>query len=127
MKANLHKGASRLLFDRARELRNKGTHAEDVLWGYLKTKPLGYKFRRQHPYGIYILDFYCHKLKLVIEVDGSIHLEEDVKQKDEERQKLLEAEGLTIMRFTNEEVLTKQELVTSTIENYLRGLHENTK
>ena len=127
MKSNLHNGASRLLFDRARELRNKGTHAEEVLWGYLKTKPLGCKFRRQHPYGLYILDFYCHKLKLVIEVDGSIHLDEEVKAKDEERQKLLEIEGLTVIRFSNEEVLSKQEVVTSSIEQYIGNHYERTK
>ena len=59
------------MYQRARELRNNSTHAEIILWGYLKAKPLGYKFRRQHPYAIYILDFYCHSLKLCIEVDGN--------------------------------------------------------
>ncbi len=60
------------------------------MWGYLKTKPLGFKFRRQHPYYNYILDFYCHKLKLIIEVDGSIHDDEEIIKKDIERQKILE-------------------------------------
>ncbi len=55
-------------------------HAESILGGYLKTKPFGLKFRRQHPYSVYILDFYCHKLKLVIEVDGSIHYIDTVKE-----------------------------------------------
>lgn len=70
MTGKMHSGAAKPLYQMARELRNNATHAETILWGYLKTKPLGFKFRRQHPYSIYILDFYCHSLKLVIEVDG---------------------------------------------------------
>ncbi len=81
------------------------TDAENVLWGYLKAKPNGYKFRRQHPLGIYIADFYCHKLKLVIELDGSIHDNEEVKQNDAIRQKLIEEDGLTVIRFTNVQIL----------------------
>lgn len=73
MKRKMHAGATNELYQRARELRNRSTHAEDILWDYLKTKPNNFKFRRQHPYSIYILDFYCHSLKLVIEVDGGIH------------------------------------------------------
>ena len=124
MKTNLHGGANNLLFQKARELRNSETHAEQVLWGYLKTKPLGYKFRRQHPYGIYILDFYCHPLKLVIEVDGAIHLEEEVKINDEERQRQLEADGLIVIRFTNEQVVNNLEQVISTIDQNIREQHE---
>ncbi|MBO9682401.1 MAG: DUF559 domain-containing protein [Flavisolibacter sp.] len=63
-----------------------------MLWNYLRTKPFGFKFRRQHPFSIYILDFYCHQLKLVIEVDGSIHNVAEVKQNDEIRQQQLEKE-----------------------------------
>ena len=81
------------------------TNAEKILWGYLKAKPNGYKFRRQHPIRIYIADFYCHKLKLVIELDGSIHDIEEVKANDMIRQKMIEEEGITVMRFTNEEVM----------------------
>ena len=70
MKRKMHAGASKDIYQRARELRNRSTHAEDILWGFLKTKPGTVKFRRQHPYSIFILDFYCHDLRLVIEVDG---------------------------------------------------------
>ena len=93
----------------------------------MKTKPLGYKFRRQHSYGIYILDFYCHKLKLVIEVDGAVHLDEGVKRADEERQKLLEADGLNMIRFTNEEIITKREAVTFKIQQYIQDQYESNK
>jgi len=73
MNRSMHSGAIKPLYQKARELRNSATHAETILWGFLKTKPFNYKFRRQYPYSIYILDFYCHSLKLVIEVDGTIH------------------------------------------------------
>jgi very-short-patch-repair endonuclease len=82
MANKMHNGAIKPLYQRARELRNNSTHTEIILWGYLKAKPLGFKFRRQHPCAIYILDFYCHSLKLVIEVDGSIHQLNEVKEND---------------------------------------------
>jgi cyclase len=102
-------GASPLIFHRAKELRNQLTHAERILWGYLKNKPSGYKFRQQHPIGIFIADFYCHKLKLIIEVDGLVHGREEVRASDQERQKILEQEGIKVIRFTNEEVLKNVE------------------
>lgn len=119
MKQKMHAGAGRFLFQRAMELRNQCTHAEEILWGYLRTKPHGIKFRRQHPYSIYILDFYCHALKLVIEVDGSIHLKEDVKANDIIRQELLEADGLRVLRFTNREVEKHLESVIKKIEDFI--------
>jgi cyclase len=109
-------GASHLIFERAKDLRNNLTHAEMVLWGFLKTKPLGYKFRRQHPIGIYIADFFCYKLKFVIELDGPVHNKEDVRKRDIERQKILESEGLGVFRFTNEEVMRYPERVIEKIK-----------
>ena len=103
-------GASNLIFEKAKDLRNNPTHAETLLWGYLKQKPLGYKFRRQHPISIYIADFYCHALKLIIEIDGMIHANIDVCGNDVERQKKLEADGIKFLRFTNEQVEKKLEL-----------------
>ena len=105
MEENMFFGASKIIFENAKELRKNMTHAEKILWNHLKVKPNGYKFRRQHPLGIYIADFYCHKLKLVIEIDGSIHDNDEVKLNDEERQKLIEEDGLTVMRFKNAEIL----------------------
>jgi len=67
-------GASPLIFERAKQLRNQVTHAEMIIWNYLRGNQCGYKFRRQHPVGNFILDFYCHQLKLAIEIDGSIHI-----------------------------------------------------
>jgi len=65
------------------------TPAENLLWGYLKGNRLGIKFRRQHPIDIYIADFYCHQLRLIIEVDGSIHSLPDLALSDSIRQKHL--------------------------------------
>jgi cyclase len=113
-------GADHLLFKRAAELRKQQTYAEEVLWGYLRTKPFGFKFRRQHPYLNYILDFYCHQLKLVIEADGSVHEKEDVKENDAVRQSHLEDHGLTVLRFTNDQIRNKPEDVIARIEHHLR-------
>jgi cyclase len=117
-------GAGKILFERAAMLRKQQTFAEGILWNYLRTKPFGFKFRRQHPFSFYILDFYCHQLKLAIEVDGSIHEKENVKQNDEIRQMQLEQEGVIFLRFSNEEVRLKFEQVIHNIETYLKGKTE---
>ena len=117
--AKMHAGAIKHLYQRARELRNNSTHAEEILWSYLKGKPSGYKFRRQHPYSIYILDFYCHSLKLVIEVDGNIHDREDVKRNDQQRQALLEKDKLIVIRFSNDELEQNPEQVLKRIEEFI--------
>lgn len=122
MKKKMFYGASNLLFEKAKELRENMTQAELVLWEYVRQHPLGYKFRRQHPLGIYIVDFYCHKLKLVIEVDGSIHDLQDVKDADAERQRQLEMDGLRIVRFTNEEILKTKEVVIEQINLLINEL-----
>ena len=119
MVRKMHAGAVKHLYQKARELRNNNTHAEILLWGYLKTKPLGFKFRRQHPYSIYILDFYCHSLKLIIEVDGNIHHKPEVKLNDEQRQASLENDGLYILRFSNDLVEKEIEVVINEIENFI--------
>src|SRR5436305_9931023 len=59
MSKDMHRNASNILFQRAKELRNNETKAEEILWSYLRTKPFQFKFRRQHPYFQYIFDFYC--------------------------------------------------------------------
>jgi 5-methyltetrahydrofolate--homocysteine methyltransferase/ATP-dependent helicase HrpA len=74
-------------------------------------------FRRQHPFGIYILDFYCFEAKLVIEIDGIIH--EYQQDYDMERTKDLEASGLIVMRFTNSDIEERLDLVLDKINLYL--------
>jgi cyclase len=112
----MFEGASHLIFQSAKELRENMTAGETILWMYLKNKIGGLKFRRQHPIGVYIADFYCHKAKLIIEIDGSIHDLPGIRQKDDIRQKELEGWGYEVIRFSNEQVLTQIETVLETIE-----------
>ena len=97
-------GALPLIFERADALRKNPTHEEKLLWEILKGKKLGVKFRRQHPLWNYIADFYCHELKLVIEVDGGYHNLLDVKKNDIARQEIIESFGIRVIRFTNRQV-----------------------
>src|SRR5580765_984450 len=115
MESKMHGRALKRLFQMARENRSNATPAEEILWNYLKTKPFGIKFRRQPSYSVYILDFYCHSLKLIIEVDGSIHNLEEVKKNDFEREKMLKNDGFSLIRFTNDEVFCSLEKVKDTI------------
>ncbi len=114
-------GASNIIFENAKHLRKNMTHAETVLWFQLRQKPEGYKFRRQHPLGVYIIDFYCHKIKLAIEIDGSIHEVEHIKQNDLLRQKWIEENGIRVLRFTNKDVLETGELVLQAIRIFLNN------
>jgi len=114
-------GASNLVFERAKELRDNMTPSEIILWGYLKDSPHGHKFRRQHPINNYVADFYCHSLKLIIEVDGTVHENKENQQADAERQQDLESKGIHFLRFTNNEVEKHLENVILIIENYIKG------
>ena len=87
--------------------------------GILKTKPFGFKIKRQHPLAGYVLDFYCHKLRLSIEIDGGYHLTKEQKEKDDERTKYIENLGITELRFTNNQVLQKYEDVITQINKRL--------
>lgn len=119
---NMHYGASKLIFQRAEELRKFCTWEEEVIWGYLSGNKLGLKFRRQHPLLFYVADFYCHQLKLVIEIDGGIHNKEDVKINDKLRQKEIEGLGITVMRFTNSQVKNHIEKVVEDIRKKIEEL-----
>src|SRR5258708_25714172 len=111
MKKRMFMGASNLIFQNAHALRNNMTPAEMILWGHLKGSQLGAKFRRQHPLGIYIADFYCHQHKLIIEVDGSIHNIPEIANHDLERQLNIENDGMKVLRFKNEEIFNQLEKV----------------
>jgi very-short-patch-repair endonuclease len=105
MKKEMFYGAGSTIFQNAKELRKQPTDAERVMWMHLRTRPKGYKFRRQHPSVNFILDFYCHSSKLAIEADGSIHEGELEKAMDHERQSMLEKDGIKFLRFTNQEIM----------------------
>ena len=94
------------IFEKAQALRNNMTNSELILWEKLKGKQmLGFRFRPQHPIDIFIADFYCHPLKLVIEVDGGIHKSKNQEEYDIGREAELENWDLKVIRFTNEEIL----------------------
>ena len=115
----MFQGADPLIFKNAEALRYNPTQAELILWGHLSGKQLGAKFRRQHPLGIYIADFYCHQHKLIIELDGSIHNLPEVALNDKIRQQNLEFDGYRVLRFNNREVFNHLEKVLTTIKDNL--------
>jgi very-short-patch-repair endonuclease len=108
------------LTQRARELRTAQTAAEDKLWGFLRNRQLlGFKFRRQHQFGDYIADFYCHEAQLVVECDGSVHDGNEEWHHDQQRDAYMISNGVRVLRFTNEEILSNTEKVLETISSYL--------
>ena len=119
--SGMHDGATPSVFRNAVRLRSTMTETEVILWEYLKTKPMGFKIRRQHPIAGYILDFYCHKLRLSIEIDGGYHLQKEQIEKDNERSTYLSNIGILEIRFTNEEILNEYETVIKTINSKLRA------
>jgi len=120
---SMWKGAPTISFLKANELRDKMTLSERQLWSELeKNKLLGVKFRRQHPIGVYIVDFYAHKLKLIIELDGKYHQNKKQQILDDERTIFLEFNGLKVIRFKNEEILENMETVIQRIENEISSL-----
>ena len=110
----------------AKQLRKNSTLAEVLLWRKLKGKQmLGYDFHRQKPIGNYIVDFFCPRLNLVIEIDGQSH---DFKSEaDAKRQKDLENLGLHVLRFSERNVRNKMKDVLFMIEQWIRGFEENKK
>lgn len=100
----------------ARQLRGQLTDAEQVLWSVLRDSRLyGIKFRRQHPFGPYVLDFFCVKAQLAVELDGGIHDRPEQREYDDERTAYLEANGLRILRFRNEDVADRLDEVVARI------------
>ena len=98
------------------------TDSEIALWMYLRKGINGLKFRRQHPIGVYIADFYCHKAKLIVEIDGSVHNKEEVKIQDKIREEDIKQLGYEIIRFTNNEVHQSIDKVLDMIKNRLINL-----
>ncbi|MCX2838064.1 endonuclease domain-containing protein [Salinimicrobium sp. MT39] len=115
-------GASPIIHKQARELRGKETKAEKLLWSFLCNRQLQVKFRRQHPINQYIVDFYCHELKLVIEADGGIHDRKEQKEYDHMRNEHLQKFGITLMRFRNSEIFNTTEHVVRLIKNQVDNL-----
>ena len=110
----------------ARELRNNSTKAEIRLWTKLKGKPLGYDFHRQKPIDNYILDFFCHELMLGIEVDGYSHEFLEIQEKDTIKEQRMNELGISVLRFSDHEVLKDIENVLRAIEFYVVDYEKHT-
>lgn len=114
-------GASPAIFSKAKSLRNNTTQSESRIWLLIKDRYKNFKFRRQHPMGPYIADFYCHKLKLVIELDGKHHFEDTNqiahdKQRDDDMMKW----GVKVLRYPNR---ISHEIILTDIENIISDFH----
>ncbi len=106
---------------RARRLRENQTDVEDKLWSRLRDRQLtGVKFRRQHPIGLFIVDFCCVERGVVVELDGGQHV--DRSSADERRTRVLERLGYRVLRFWDNEVLSNLEGVLERISEVLEGL-----
>jgi len=101
--------------EKRKELRNNSPFCERLLWHYLKNKQLGYRFRRQFGIDRYVVDFYCPKLRLAIEIDGPTHELE----KDKYRQGNIESLGIRFIRFTNDQVVLN---INSVVEEICKQL-----
>jgi very-short-patch-repair endonuclease len=114
---NMFYGAKRRTFLKAYELRKNETDTEKKLWEYLNDRKIfKYRFKRQHPIDIFIVDFYCHRLKLAIEVDGEIHQKPEKQTYDEGRSFDIEKFGIQILRFSNEEIIEEIDNVIEKIK-----------
>jgi len=106
--------------ERAKQLRKSSTEAEKRLWRLLRAKQLaGYKFRRQEPIGSYIVDFVCFRPPLVIELDGGQHDATMQRHHDERRTAWLHAQGFTVIRFWNNQLLENE---AGVLHDILRAL-----
>ena len=113
------------LRDRRRDLRNNQTSAEKLLWKYIShDKILGLSFLRQYSVGPYVLDFYCSKIRLGIEVDGEIHNKEERKVYDQDRDKYLRNLDVDTIRFWNDDVLNDIKSVLDKLQNKIKSLNE---
>jgi very-short-patch-repair endonuclease len=116
----MHLGAKPELFKYAQEMRKNPTESEEALWKVIKKiRSEGFIFRRQHPIDIFIADFYCHKLKLIIEAEGEIHLNDQTQEYDVGRTGELEKYGIKVLRFTNDQVINNVDLVIKQIREYI--------
>ena len=110
----------------AKSLRHSATDTEHLMWQILRAKRLmNLKFRRQHVIAPYILDFYCHEIGLVIELDGGQHGTDDAIEYDAERTKFLEALDLKVVRYWNHEVLYRTDSVLENLWEICLKLKDN--
>ncbi len=117
-------GAKHDILEKANALRKNMTNTEKILWEKLKNKQiLNMRFRRQHPIDIFIADFYCHSVRLVIELDGEIH--KNQLEYDKGRTAEMEPFDIQVIRFKNEEIENNIETVIKQIETTIKHLLES--
>lgn len=105
---------------RRRQLRDHQTEAEKILWFNLKDRKVdNYKFYRQYSVGMYILDFYCPKLRLCIEVDGKYHSKNEIKSKDVYRTNTLNSFNISVLRFSNDQIAYSTQNVVQKIREWI--------
>ena len=108
---------------RRKDLRKKSAKAEKSLWEYLRNRKLaGFKFKRQYSVDAFIIDFYCPKVKLGVELDGEVHFTDEAKEYDENRTGFLSDFGIEIIRFKNDEVFNSVEMVLNRIKQKLKNI-----
>lgn len=113
-KPDMFYGASPGIFERAKMLRQNMTKQEKMLWEEVRgNRIMGLRFKAQHPISTFIADFYCHKIKLVVEIDGDSHNSLDQKSYDEGRNDEMLQLGITTLRFSNEDIETRLREVLS--------------
>ena len=110
------------IFQIAERLRRDTTATERIIWDRVCKNQLGTRIRRQHPIWKFIADFYCHEVKLVIEIDGGIHLRSENKEYDISREIILKEFQIEILRFTNDEVINEPGLVIEKIKRTIELL-----
>ena len=112
------------IFQIAERLRRDMTVTEKIIWDRVCKNQLGVRIRRQHPVWKFIADFYCHEVKLIIEIDGGIHLRPENKEYDISRDTILKEFQIEILRFTNDEVINGPELVIEKIKRAIETLKQ---
>jgi len=122
MATSMHYGASKEIFQIAERLRKEMTDSEKIIWERVCKNQLGIRIRRQHPIWKFIADFYCHELKLVIEIDGGIHIKKENREYDISREITLKDFGLKIIRFTNEQAVNETDWVVNEIKSKIELL-----
>ena len=107
-----------------KNLRENMTEAETILWSLIRKKQIGFQFRRQVSIDHYVVDFYCIKLNLAIEIDGGIHKNTDQHEYDVFRKEIIESNNITFLRFKNEEIFYN---LTDVIKTIKKKCHELSK
>lgn len=120
----MHYGATMETFQIAERLRRDMTPTEKLLWEKVCKNQLGVRVRRQHPIWKFVADFYCHEVRLVIEIDGGIHLNEETEAYDISREIILNEFQIEVIRFTDREVMNEMNNVIGKIKYKIESLKQ---